>query len=269
MERSTKLFKPARGVTFEPVAIGTLSAEWVIPANAIPNCAILFLHGGAYTAGSMETHRSLVSFIAKHSGVRALHLNYRLAPEHPYPAAVDDAVTAFGWLQTTLNISADNVAFAGDSAGGGLALAAALRLRNELRALPACIALLSPWTDLTLEGETIESLRQVDPFFKDTGYLRDSATSYARGSSVDNPEISPLLADLRGLPDMLIHVGSHEALLSDSESFATRAMLAGTLVELKVWPGAWHVWQLFYNFVPEAKASITDIATFIRKKLVR
>jgi acetyl esterase/lipase len=269
MERSTNLFKVAPGVSFEPVSIDALSAEWVIPENPLANCAMLFLHGGAYTAGSMETHRVLMSYIAKNSGVRGLHLNYRLAPENPYPAAIDDALKAFEWLQATLNIEANQVVLAGDSAGGGLALATVLRLRNERRALPAGIACLSPWTDLTLTGKTIESLRHVDPFFKDTSDLRDSAASNAIGSSVDNPEISPLLADLQGLPDTLIHVGSHQALLSDSVSFAARAGQAGTLVELKVWPGAWHVWQLFYNIVPEDKASVTEIAAFVRMKLAR
>lgn len=269
MERSTRLFKPAPGVTFEPVSISGLSAEMVTPPNALPNCAVLFLHGGAYTSGSLHTHRSLVSYIAKNSGVRALHLNYRLAPEHPYPAAIEDATLAFNWLQTTLKIGADKIVFVGDSAGGGLALATTIRLRNELRALPAGIACLSPWTDLTLSGKSIESLREIDPFFKDLNYLRDSAANYSSGSNSYNPEISPLLADLHGLPNILIHVGSNEALLSDSEEFARKAEQVGVHVELKIWPGAWHVWQLFYNFVPEAKASITQIAAFISVKLSR
>lgn len=269
MERSTRIFKPAPGVTFTPVSVQGLSAELVTPPDASGNCAVLFLHGGAYTAGSLETHRALVAYIAAHSHVRALHLNYRLAPEHPYPAAVEDALLAFQWLQTALKVRAEKIVMVGDSAGGGLALASALRLRNNLQALPAGIACLSPWTDLTLSGTSIEALRSVDPFFKDTGYLRDSAARYANGAATTNPEISPLFSNPYGLPDILIHVGSHEALLSDSENFASKAAQAGVYVELKVWPGAWHVWQLFHNFVPEAKASVLEIAAFIRMKVVR
>ncbi|HHH9283210.1 TPA: alpha/beta hydrolase, partial [Pseudomonas aeruginosa] len=178
MNRSVSHFKTAKGVKSERVSVAGRPAEWLIPEGADSSAAVLFLHGGAYTQGSLDSHRAMVSHIAKSGHIRVLQLDYRLAPESPFPAAVDDATAAFEWIQQALNLTADRIVIAGDSAGGGLTLATALHLRDSGKALPAGLVCLSPWTDLTLKGESVERLRHRDPIFSSTDRLRASAAAY-------------------------------------------------------------------------------------------
>lgn len=165
MDRQVRLFKNASGVSQSAVEVGERNAQWLIPERAVANAAVLYLHGGAYVSGSIRSHRALASHIAKASRVRVLLLDYRLAPEHPFPAALDDAVAAFAWLQSELGLQPDRIVIAGDSAGGGLSLATALRIRDSGQPLPRAIVALSPWTDLTCSGESFGRLSHKDPFF--------------------------------------------------------------------------------------------------------
>lgn len=267
MDRNAKRFKDAAGVACQNVNINRRAAQWLIPDGAMADTAVLYLHGGAYTVGSPNSHRALASHIAKASQVRVLLLDYRLAPEHPFPAAVEDALNAFAWMQRTLKLYANRIIIAGDSAGGGLTVATALRLRDTGLTLPRALVCLSPWTDLTLSGETVNRLSHKDPFFPTPDRLKEAASAYAAKRSLSTPEISPLFADLRGLPELYIQVGSDEILLSDSLELAKAAKKAGVHVRIEEWPGMWHVWQVFCNLMPESREAISKIGNNIRTAL--
>lgn len=267
MDKKSERFKLARSVNQHRVMVGNCAAEWLIPAGELSGSAILYLHGGAYVVGSADSHRGLASRIAVASGVRVLLLDYRLAPEHPFPAALEDAVEAFGWIQEQLAIAAHNIVVMGDSAGGGLAIATTLRLRDSSKPLPVALACLSPWTDLSLSGPSVASLIGRDPFFSNTKRLEECALYYAGTRTVREPEISPLFADLQGLPTIFIQVGSDEILLSDSEEFAQEARRVGVDVQLEIWPGMWHVWQGFCDLMPESRDAIKRIGRNIRTAL--
>jgi acetyl esterase/lipase len=227
----------------------------------------LYLHGGAYVSGSLKSHRTLASHIAKVSQVRVLLLDYRLAPEHPFPAALDDALAAFVWIQRELGVQPNRIVIAGDSAGGGLSLATVLRLRDIGHPLPRALVALSPWTDLTFSGESFERLRHKDPFFPTAERLQQAALAYAEQTPLNHPYISPRLADLRGLPDIYIQVGSDEALLSDSVDLANAAINAGVAVRIEEWPGMWHVWQAFCGWMPESRDALNRIGRYINHAL--
>lgn len=263
MDRQVKRFQTARGVSRRVVKVGSRDAEWFIPERAVADAAILYLHGGAYVSGSLRSHSALASHIARASQVRVLLLDYRLAPEHQFPAAQDDAIDAFMWIQSELGVQSNRIVIAGDSAGGGLSLAAALRLRDRGHSLPRALVVLSPWTDLTCSGESFEALAHKDPFFPTTDRLQQAALEYAGPTPLSHSEVSPRFADLRGLPDIYIQVGSDEALLSDSVDFAREALDAGVRVRVEEWPGMWHVWQLFCEWMPESRDAIARIGSFI------
>lgn len=267
MDRQVERFKNAQGVSLSRVTIGGRAAEWLVPSQEVAGAAVLYLHGGAYTVGSLDSHRALASHIAKASKVRVLLLDYRLAPENPFPAALDDAVSAFVWIQRELGIKPERIVIAGDSAGGGLTLATVLRLRDRGHALPRALVLLSPWTDLTFSGESFERLRHQDPFFPTVDRLQQAALAYAGQSPLNHPEISPRLADLHGLPEIYIQVGAQEALLSDSIDLASEATKVGVRVRIEEWPGMWHVWQSFCDWMPESKDAIRRIGSYISDAL--
>jgi acetyl esterase/lipase len=222
---------------------------------------ILYFHGGAYAIGSPRTHAALTSGLAAQAGANAISVDYRLAPEHPYPAGLDDALAAYRAL---LDSGADpgRVVFAGDSAGGGLATAVLVAARDAGLPLPAAGVLFSPWTDLTMSGASITGKADVEVILAVDG-LRESAADYAAGTAPGHPLISPLFASLTGLPPLLIQVGSHEVLLDDATRLAARAAAADVEVNLEVTPGAPHVFQAFAGQLDQATAAVASAGAFI------
>ena len=255
-----------RDVKREKVQIGEMKALWLTPLDIAKKNVILYLHGGGYISGSIGTHRGLVGKIALASKANALLIDYRLAPEHPFPAALDDAISAYHWLISKENISPKNIVIAGDSAGGGLTLATLIKLKDEREPLPAAAVCLSPWTDLAITGETIKTNAEIDPFVKGE-LLKMNAKNYLGGADALNPLVSPLYGNLQGLPPLLIQVGTTEILLDDTLRFAERAKSAGLEVTLDVWDNMIHVFQSFADMAPEGKEAIEKIGEFIRKFL--
>ena len=234
------------------VDAGGVPADLLVPPGAREDRPVLYLHGGAYVAYSPRSHRELAARIGRAAGRAVLVPDYRLAPEHPFPAALDDALAAWGWLRER-----GPVAVAGDSAGGGLALALALRLRERGQPLPERLALLSPWVDLTLSATT-----DVEDVLLDAARLQVAAGSYAGGRDLTEPLLSPVQADLTGLPPMLVEVGAGEILLADSTRLVDAARAAGVRVELVVGDDLPHVFQVFAT-TPEAQASTERIGRFL------
>ena len=262
---SSRVFKMPSGIRCEAVRIAGLSGEWLRPVAAQGSDLLMYLHGGAYVQGSINTHRALASRLALASASSAFIFDYRLAPEHPYPAALDDAYSIYTALRSAhLGVP---IAIVGDSAGGGLALALALRIRHEALEAPVALALLSPWTDLTLCSLTHKTKASVDPYFPDTKVLSDAARAYANGLDLKTPWMSPQFADLGGLPPTLIHVGEREALLDDSRILAQEMAAQGSPVRLKVFADMWHVWQVFGGLFREADESVLEIGDFLRAHL--
>jgi acetyl esterase/lipase len=214
--------------------------------------------------GSMKTHRGLAGHLALAAKVPVFFCDYRLAPEHPFPAALGDAIAVFKSLHET---SGRPIAVAGDSAGGGLALALALALREQSFPAPAALALMSPWTDLTLSSESHASKASVAPFFPDQTFLRMSADLYACGQPVAGHLISPLFAELGNMPSTLIHVGGKEVLMDDSVRLAKKMLDQHSEAQIRVFPAMWHVWQHFAGRINEADESISEIGKFLRSRL--
>jgi acetyl esterase/lipase len=247
------------GAPIHPAATAPLISAAVPDAGA-PIRTLLYLHGGGYYFCSPRSHRSLVFPLAVRAGARAFSLDYRLAPEHPFPAAVDDALAAYRCLLAD-GMPPDSIVVAGDSAGGGLALALLLALRDAKDALPAAALLFSPWTDLAATGETLVTNDGADPMFRGAAIER-ATRLYLAGADPRHPYASPLYGDFTGLPPLMIQVGSTEVLLDDARRVAERARAAGCLVEFEVWSKMPHVWQLFAPFIPEARRALDRAAAF-------
>ena len=252
------------GVTCTPVEAGGVSAEWSVADGVAENKVILYVHGGGYVMGSAGSHRDVTGRLSKASGARVLSLNYRLAPEHPFPAPVDDAVAAYRWLLAQ-GISSSNIAIAGDSAGGGLAFATLLALRDAGDPLPAAGVGISPWVDMEGTGESMTTRAAVDPVVQKEGLL-DMAKLYLGDADPKNPLAAPLHANLSGLPPLLIHVGDAETLLDDSIRITERARKAGVDVTLKIWDEMPHVWHLFAPILPEGQQAIEEIGAFFKER---
>jgi acetyl esterase/lipase len=250
-----------RRVTYSERELGGVPALVAEPQGRPLERDIFFLHGGGYVMGSAGTHLAPFTRLAQRAAARITLLDYRLAPEHPYPAAVDDAVAAYRAL--VAEVDPATLTIAGDSAGGGLAIAALCRLRDEGDRLPACAYLVSPFTDCSASGESITTNAHLDPMIT-LELMREIVPMYLGDCPADHPGPSPVFADLAGLPPMLVQVGSHEVLLSDSTRLAERARLAGVEVELEIAPGMWHVYQASAPYIPEANAAFARAATFIR-----
>ena len=264
MEAGAAAAPMAEGVQFNKLTIGQIPAEWVVPAEPENGAVTLYLHGGGYCIGSINTHRSMVSFMAKASKAKALMIDYRLAPENPFPAAVEDSVAAYQWLLSE-GISPQKMVIAGDSAGGGLTIATLVDLKAKGLHLPAAAVCLSPWVDLEGIGDSMTSKAAVDPMVQKEGLL-EMADAYLGSTDSRNPLAAPLYADLKGLPPLLIQVGSAETLLDDSNRLADRAKQAGIDVVLEEWEDMIHVWQAFVGFaVPESKKAVDGIAHFIQR----
>lgn len=266
MEAATGIWPLPEGATAEAVDAGGVPCEWVGMPGVATDRAVLYVHGGAYTTGSLVTHRRHVAQLAGAAGARVLNVDYRLAPEHPHPAAVDDAVAAYRWLTTIGGIEPRRVVLSGDSAGGGLAVATLLALRDAGDPLPAGAALISPWTDLTFSGASHDTRLAVDPMCSRTS-LSPSADAYVGAGDPKAALISPAHADLSGLPPLLIHVGDHETLLDDSTMLAERAAAAAVDVELLVAPEMIHVWHVFAGMVPESDVALADLGRWIEARL--
>jgi acetyl esterase/lipase len=253
-------------VSRQPVSAGGVDGEWIGADDARHDKAILYFHGGGFRLGSVASHRDLISRIAHGSGCRVLAINYRLAPEHRFPAPVDDALAAYRWMLAQ-GLQPKNIAFAGDSAGGNLVLAAMLALRERKLPLPAAAVLMSPWTDLAATGESYLSRADADPIHQRPMILALAKNYLGEGDDPHHPLASPLYADLAGLPPLLIQVGDRETVLSDSTMLADKARAAGVDVELQVWDSMIHVFQMFGAELAEARAAIGAIGGFLKKHL--
>lgn len=259
-----KLGKLPKNCKVDKLEIEGIYAEWLSSENIVDDKVILYLHGGGYAFCSANTHRPLAARIGKAAGVKVLFPEYRLAPEHPFPAAIEDAVTVYRWLLRQ-GYDSSKIILAGDSAGGGLSLAATLVLRDQNEPLPGAIVCLSPWVDLTSSGESYRKNKEIDPYLSVQG-VRDAALMYAGNeNSLDHPLVSPVFADLTGFPPLFIQAGNHEILQSDAEMLANQAWQAGVEVTFKVWDGMWHVWQISGDILPEAKKAISEIGDYIKK----
>jgi acetyl esterase/lipase len=251
--------------TATPVDAGGVPAEWVTAPNSGDDTVVLYLHGGGYVIGSIVTHRDLAGRIARAARARVLLIDYRLAPEHPFPAAVDDAVTAYSWLLQQ-GVAPGNIALSGDSAGGGLAVATLLAIRDRGLPRPAAAACISPWVDLEGVGLSLTTRAALDPMVQIDG-LRDMASQYLGGASAREPLASPLHADLAGLPPLLIQVGTSETLFDDATRLDAKARCEGVEVHFEAWDEMVHVWHMFAGMLPEGQAAIEHIGAFVREQV--
>jgi epsilon-lactone hydrolase len=252
----------APDVKVEKLSVEGFPAEWITAPNAKEERIFLYLHGGAYIMGSCNTHRFLASKLSRSTSSRVLLPEYRLAPENPYPAAVEDALAAYRWLVNS-GVSPENIIIGGDSAGGGLTLSTLLSLKEAGDQLPALAVLLSPWTDLAGTGESMETRKDRDPWLKPDA-SRSTPVLYIRDLDPRDPHVSPIYADLSGLPPMLVHVGNDEILLDDSVRLVDRARAAGVEASLKIWDDMWHVFQTFN--IPEGQQSIDEIGEIVKSR---
>ena len=265
MEQMTSLMPLPPGLILEPIEVNGVPAEWVSAPGAAADRAVLYLHGGGYVIGSIRTHRELAGRISAASGARCLVIDYRLGPENPFPAAVEDATAAYRWL-IAAGFLPGKLAIAGDSAGGGLSVATLLALRDAGVALPATGVCISPWVDLEGTGESMTSKAAEDPMVQREP-LRQMAQLYLGGADPRTPLAAPLWGELRGLPPLLLQVGSAETLLDDSTRLAQRARAAGVEVELEIWPEMIHVWHAFAALIPEGREAIERIGVHLKKRL--
>jgi epsilon-lactone hydrolase len=252
----TVAIKPERGPE--------IAAEWLEPPTGRAGAAMLYLHGGGYVIGSPRSHRHLAAALAGAAGAATLLPDYRLAPEHPFPAAVEDAVVAYRWLLAR-GIPPAGITIAGDSAGGGLTVATLLALRDGGLPRPAAGVCISPWVDLTSGGASYASKAASDPIVTQAG-VSEMARAYVGAGDPRAPLVSPLFADLAGLPPLLVHVGSEEVLLDDSVALADRARTAGVAATLEIWPDMIHVWHWFFPMLDEGRKAIAGIGDFVRQQ---
>lgn len=253
---------PPEGVSFEPVDAGGVPGLWAGAADEGAGRTLLYLHGGGYVIGDAWNYRSLWSALAKAGGARGLGLDYRLAPEHPFPAAVEDAVAAYRWLLDQGH-APGQIVLAGDSAGGGLVVAALVQARRQGLPMPAGALVISPWVDLGMTGGSITAKAAQDPSLTLAG-LANCARQYLVGTSADQALASPMHADLAGLPPLLIQVGSAEILLDDAVRLAGVAGAAGVRTRLEIWPGMPHVWHAFAFMLDEGAEATREAGAFLK-----
>ena len=264
LEDLAKLVKVPKDVKCISLDVKGIAAEWVSAPEARDDKIIFYLHGGGYISGSLNSHRELVSRISRASKARVLIIDYRLAPEHPFPAAVEDSTKAYKWLIDDQKVNPKNIIIAGDSAGGGLTFATLLNLRDNGIALPAAAVGLSPWTDLGITQESYRNNRKIDPVVSIYGIIFD-AELYLGDTDYKNPLASPIYGDLKDLPPLYIQVGTAELLLDDSVVLAKRAKEAGVDVTLDIWDDMPHVFPAFAMFAPEGQEGIEKIGEFVYK----
>lgn len=267
LEQLAVLAKLPDDVSIEKIRINNIAANWISTPESNLSNIILYLHGGGYVAGSLTSHQDLALRISRASKSRILLIDYRLAPEHPFPAAIDDAILCYKWLLEQEKIPPNRIVIAGDSAGGGLALSTLIKLRDESIPLPTAAVCLSPWTDLAMTGNSIKENAKIDPWLKPSE-LYFLAELYIGNNDPKNPLISPLYGKLEGLPPILIHAGNAEILKSDSIRFAEKAKEAGIDITLKIWDDMIHVFQAFASWAPEGQEAINKIGEYIKSKLL-
>jgi acetyl esterase/lipase len=248
------------GATIRPDRAEGVPVEWIIPGNAAPRRVILYLHGGAWTLGWYNSHRGMVAYLCRAAATRALAVDYRLAPEDPFPAALEDCLAAYRWLLKT-GTRASEILIAGDSAGGNLTLTTLMALRDAGEPLPAGAVCISPMTDLEGTGDSFGV--NSDPLLS-ADYALKMARKYYGGLDPRLPLISPHYGDFRGIPRLLVHVGEAEILLSDARRLEASGRKAGVDVSLVVWPEMWHVWHALVPWLPEAEEAVKAIGTFIK-----
>ena len=261
-EQMANFLPPEPDIKHDPVKAGSVPAEWVSAPNADASRVVLYLHGGGYVIGSINTHRGLAGRISRAAQARVLLIDYRLAPEHPFPAAVEDSVTAYKWLLDQ-KIAPAKIAVAGDSAGGGLTVATLVAIRDQKLPTPGAGVPLSPWIDLEGIGESMTTKAKEDPMVQKDGLLQ-MAKWYLGDKNARSPLAAPLYADLAGLPPLLIQVGTAETLLDDSTRLAERARKAGVKVTYQPYEKMIHVFQLFAPMLDEGKDAIEKIGEFVR-----
>jgi epsilon-lactone hydrolase len=256
----------AEDVKLTAVDVSGVPGEYSIVPGSDPSRVLIFFHGGGYCSGSIRSHRRLVTEAGRAARMRTLAVAYRLAPEHQFPAAYDDALRAWRFLQN-LGIAAEHIAIGGDSAGAGLTLALISRLRDAHEKLPACAWLISPWTDLTMSGSTLVSKAGVDPLIHKE-YLNELAEAYLP-AAIDrkDPRISPLYADFKNFPPMLIQIGSNETLLDDATRLAARAGTADVAVTLQIWPHMIHAWPLWNAHLEDGRCALANAGAFIARQV--
>ncbi len=259
LDRLSEVIHLPAGMTVAEQTVGGVPGLWLCPADGDERTVILYLHGGGYVAGSTHSHRGIAGHMVDAIGAPAFLAGYRLAPEHPFPAALEDALAVFDAL--TAETPADRILVVGDSAGGGLALALVVALRDRRLPAPGGVVAVSPWTDLAGTGESLID-RANDDVMLDPTKVREVAEMYAGDRPLDDPLISPVYADVDGLPPILLHVGDHEILLDDSVRFWEECTEAGVEATLRVWPEMWHVFHAMAPWVPEARRANQEIARF-------
>ena len=257
-------FKAADDIQAESVTVAGRPAEWVCAPGAQVGRAILYLHGGGYVMGSLNTHRSLAGEVSRAAQAAVLLLDYRLAPEHPFPAAVDDGVAAYRWLLEQ-GFQPQALAIAGDSAGGGLTMATLVAARDQGLPMPAAAVPISPWSDLTCTNASYQTRAEADPMVT-SGGIGKMAGVYLQGKDPTHPYASPNLAGLQTLPPLLIHVGRDEVLLDDAIKLDQKAKADGVQSTLEVWDDMIHVWHAFHPMLPEARQGIARIGEFLREQ---
>jgi monoterpene epsilon-lactone hydrolase len=262
-EELVGLGREPEDVSYAEVDVDGIHALWVKPIGAASDRVILYLHGGAFVGGSSESHRKLTGHLAKASGVQALSIDYRLAPENPYPAQLDDAVTAFRWLRAQ-GFAAQHIVTAGDSAGGNLSIATALKLKDLGEQLPGAIISLSPWLDMEMQSESLDTNAAADLLISRQGMAAFTHILLGESGSPTDPLVSILRANLEGLPPVYLAAGGDEVLRDDSVRFADRARDHGVKVELTVESGMQHVYALSAGTAPEADQLIAELARWVR-----
>lgn len=265
-----QLFSSSVSATIEPVQADAVACEWVRPVAVRRDVAIVYLHGGGFRVGSPASHRELTARLAAEAGIQVLSVDYRLAPEHLLPVALEDAIAVLEWLEKS-GIPAERIALAGDSAGASLALGVMVARLQQGKRSPAAAYLMSAWTDLTASGESYQSRAALDPIHQRPMILTMARGALGPGAAAEDPRLSPLLASveiMRALPPMLMQVGERETLVSDTEDFAARASAAGASVRSEVWPGMIHVFQQFPDDLPEAREAVAAGGKFIATHLV-
>ena len=256
---------PAADIRVESVDAGGVPAEWSLAPGSDDTRVLMYFHGGGYCSGSIASHRGMVTEVGRAAKVGTLAVGYRLAPEHPFPAALDDALAAYGFLLDR-GIAPVKIALGGDSAGGGLTLATMISLRDAGKPLPGCAWLVSPWTDLTMSGESLAEKAAVDPLIQKV-YLEELASAYLAGADPAGPLVSPLNAALAGLPPLLVQVGSDETLLDDAVRITRKAGATDVPVTLEVWPHMIHAWHLWAAELADGRRAIASAGAFIRARL--
>lgn len=264
LDQLGRLTRVARNVAIEEDRLYGLKAEWYRPENALSGKILLYLHGGAFVLGSCDSHRKLVTQIARAGRIDAVMPEYRLAPEHPYSAGLQDCVGVYRAL-LDYGYNPDNIVVGGDSAGGGLTMSLMLELRHSGLPLPAAAVLLSPFLDLTASGESVTTRAAQEPWFRAED-VHVVIRYYCPDENLENPLISPVFANVAGLPPTLVQVGDDEILLSDSTRIVEKMQAAGVEAELQIYPEMWHVFQLFVGKMPESRVAVDKIGDFIRAK---